>query len=35
VRSTQNNLSGGMMSTTWWRLETGIRLRRVLEERNW
>ena len=35
IRSTQNNLNGNLMTTTWLRVETGIRLRRVLEERNW
>lgn len=35
VRSTQNNLKGYLSNSTWWRLEMGIRLRRVLEERKW
>jgi hypothetical protein len=35
IRSTQNNWRGSAMSTTWLRVEAGIRLRRVLEERNW
>tara|TARA_Y100000385_G_C12555692_1_gene409871 strand:- start:252 stop:476 length:225 start_codon:yes stop_codon:yes gene_type:complete len=35
IRSTQNNIRGNMQKTAWWRLEMGIRLRRVLEERNW
>ena len=35
IRSTQNNLNGSLQRSTWWRVEMGIRLRRVLEERNW
>ena len=35
IRSTQNNIRGNLQKTAWWRLEMGIRLRRVLEERNW
>jgi hypothetical protein len=35
IRSTRNNLNGSLQRSTWWRVEMGIRLRRVLEERNW
>lgn len=35
VRAMQNHQTGTLGTQNWWRMECGIRLNRVLEERNW
>ncbi len=35
LRVMQNRSIGERIQSNWWRLEMGIRLNRVLEERNW
>jgi hypothetical protein len=35
VRIMQNHRKGAIELQNWWRVECGIRLNRVLEERNW
>jgi len=35
VRAMQNHQTGTLGTENWWRMECGIRLNRVLEERNW
>ena len=35
VRAMQNHRAGDLGTENWWRVECGIRLNRVLEERNW
>tara|TARA_B100000963_G_scaffold361962_1_gene401338 strand:+ start:4442 stop:6028 length:1587 start_codon:yes stop_codon:yes gene_type:complete len=35
VRAMQNHSAGDLRIENWWRLECGIRLNRILEERNW
>ncbi len=35
LRVMQNRMDGSLIQSNWWRMEIGIRLNRVLEERNW
>jgi hypothetical protein len=35
VRAMQNHRSGDLGTENWWRVECGIRLNRIREERNW
>jgi len=35
IRAMQNKRLGQRTDENWWRVELGIRLNRVLEERNW